>query len=78
MSKDSAELITFLIRFDIFKYLVMLFGLYNEPVSWQHLINDTLFNFLHCFVQIYFNNIFIYSKRLQDDCFYVCQVLQRL
>ena len=50
MSKDSEELTTFLTRFGAFTYLVMLFGLYNGPASWQYLINDTLFNFLHCFV----------------------------
>lgn len=48
--EDSKELITFLIRFSVFKYLVILFGLCNSPVSWQHLINDTLFDFLHYFV----------------------------
>ncbi len=31
MSKDSEELITYLTRFGIFKYLVILFGLYNGP-----------------------------------------------
>ena len=50
MFEDSEELTTFLTRFDVFKYLVMLFGLCNSPAFWQHLINDTLFNFLHHFV----------------------------
>ena len=50
MSEDSEELTTFLTRFGAFKYLVMPFGLCNGPVSWQHLINDTLFDFLHRFV----------------------------
>ena len=50
MSKDSEELTTFLTRFGAFKYLVMPFGLCNGPASWQHLINDTLFNFLHRFI----------------------------
>ena len=34
MSKDSEKLITFLTKFDTFKYLVMPFGLCNGPVSW--------------------------------------------
>ena len=50
MSEDSEELTTFLTRFGVFKYLVMPFGLCNGPASWQHLINDTLFNFLHRFI----------------------------
>ena len=50
MSEDSEELTTFLTRFGTFKYLVMPFGLCNSPISWQDLINDTLFDFFHCFV----------------------------
>ena len=78
MSKDSKELTTFLTRFGTFKYLVMPFGLCNGPASWQHLINDTLFDLLHRFVQAYLDNIFIYSKTIQDHRSHVCQVLLRL
>ena len=78
ISEDSEELTTFLTRFSVFKYLVMLFGLYNGPASWQHLINDTLFKFLHRFVQAYLDNILIYSKTLKEYHSHVCQVLQRL
>ena len=78
MSKDSEEFTTFLTRFGIFKHLVMPFGLFNSPASWQHLINDILFNFLHCFVQTYLDNILIYSKTLKEHHSHVCQVLQCL
>ena len=71
MSEDSEELTTFLTRFGAFKYLVMPFGLCNGPASWQHLINDTLFDFLHRFVQAYFDDIFIYSKTLKDHCSHI-------
>ena len=50
MSENSEEFTTFLTRFGAFKYLVMPFGLYNSPASWQHFINNTPFDFLHCFV----------------------------
>ena len=78
MSEDLEELTTFLTRFGVFKYLVMPFGLYNGPASWQHLINDTLFDFLHRFIQAYLDDILIYSKTLQDHRSHVCQALQRL
>ncbi len=78
MSKDSEELTIFLTRFDAFKYLVILFGLCNGPASWQHLINDTLFNFLYCFIYAYLDNILIYSKKLKKHRFHICQVLQYL
>ena len=50
MFKDSEELNTFLTRFGAFKYLIMQFGLFNGTASWQYLINNTLFDFLHYFV----------------------------
>ena len=78
MSEDSEELTTFLTRFGTFKYLVMLFGLGNGPAFEQHLINNTLFDFLHCFVQAYLDDILIYSKMLKDHRSHVCQVLKRL
>ena len=78
MSEDSKELTTFLTRFGAFKYLVMPFGLCNGPASWQHLINDTLFDFLHRFVQAYLDDILIYSKTLKDHRSHVRQVLERL
>ena len=78
MFENSEEFTTFLTRFSVFKYLVIPFGLFNGPASCQHLINDTLFDFLHCFVQAYLDNILIYSKTLQDHCSHVRQVLQRL
>lgn len=78
MSKDSEELTTFLTRFDAFKYLVMPFGLGNGSASWQHLINNTLFDFLHRFVQAYLDDIRIYSKTLKDHRSHVRQVLECL
>ncbi len=78
MSENSEELTTFLTRFGAFKYLVMPFGLCNKSASWQHLINDTLFDFLHRFVQAYLDNILIYSKMLKDHHSYVRQMLKRL
>ena len=76
MSEVSEELIIFLIRFDIFKYLVILFGLCNSPTSWQYLINKIMFDILHQFVQAYQDDIFIYSKTLRDHRLYVRQVLE--
>ncbi len=78
MSEDLEELTTFLTRFGAFKYLVMPFGLYNGLAFWQHFINDTLFDFLHPFIEAYLEDIFIYSKTLKKHCSHICQVLQHL
>lgn len=62
ISKDSKELITLFTRFGTFQYLVMLFDLYNCQASCQHLIDDTLIDFLYYFVQAYLEDILINSK----------------
>lgn len=75
MSDNSEKLAIFLIGFDAFKYLIILFSLYNSLASWQHLINDILFDFLHCFIQAYLDNILIYNKTIKKYDSYVCQFL---
>ena len=71
MLEDSKELTIFLIRFGAFKYLVMLFSFSNELASWQHLINNTLFDFLYRFVEAYLDDIFIYNKTFKDYCLHI-------
>ena len=77
MSENSKKLTIFLTRFGAFKYLVIPFGLCNGLASWQHLINNTLFDFFHLFVQTHLDDSLIYSKTLKDHHFYLCQVLER-
>lgn len=72
MSENPKKLTTFPTRFDAIKYLVILCGLYNSPASRQYFIYNILFDFLHCFVQVYHDNIFIYSKTSQNHYFHIC------
>ena len=78
MSEDLKELTTFLTRFNAFKYLVMPFDLCNGPVFWQHFIDNTLFNFLYYFVQVYLDDILIYTKIFRAHHLEICRVLERL
>ena len=78
MSKDLEDFTIFLIKFGIFKYLVMPLSFYNSLASWQHFINYILSNFLLCFIQVYLDDIFIYCKTLKEHYSHVCQTLQRL
>ena len=71
MLEDLEKLTIFFTRFGAFKYLVMLFKLCNGLASWQHFINNTLFNFLYHFIQAYLDHIFIYSKTLKDYRSYI-------
>ena len=62
MHSDSENLTIFIISFSTFKYKVLPFGLINGSVSYQQYMNEVLFDFLNCFVQIYFDDVLIYSK----------------
>ena len=45
---------------------------------YQQYMNEVLFNFLNYFVQVYFNDILIYSKIYRKYVDYVHLVLSRL
>ena len=78
MHLNNEDLTIFITSFGAFKYKVLSFGLINESVSYQQYMNKVLFNFLNCFVQVYFNDILIYSKICRKHIDYICSVLGRL
>ncbi len=78
MSLKSENLTTFVTFFNVYKYRIMLFKLINELASFQHYINDVLFDCLHKFCQTYLNDILIYSKILKEHRTHVKEVLDKL
>ncbi len=78
MSSKSETLTTFVTFFNVYKYRVMFFELINEFASFQHYINDVLFDCLHKFCQTYLNDILIYSKILKEHRTHVKEVLDKL
>ncbi len=78
MSLKSENLTTFVTFFDVYKYRIMLFELINKLTSFQHYINDVLFDCLHKFCQTYLNDILIYSKILKKHRTHVKEVLNKL
>ncbi len=78
MHPDSEDLTTFITSFGTYKYRVMPFGLTNGPASYQHYMNDVLFEYLNQFCQAYLDDIIIYSKTRKEHVQYVRKVLQKL
>ncbi len=60
IKEEDEVLIIFCTRFELFKYLVMLFNLCNESVLFQKYINNTLCKHLNKFCTAYLNDILIY------------------
>lgn len=46
--------------------MVMHFGLTNTPETFIYIMNHVLKSFINCFVVIYFDDIFVYNKFVDD------------
>jgi hypothetical protein len=76
--KEDENLITFRIKYEIYKYLIMSFELINESFIFQNFMNDILMNYLNEFVITYLNDIIVYNNSKKKHIQHVRKILQRL
>ena len=68
---------TFCTTFGLFEYLVMPFGLTNAPATFNKML-DNLFRAHKSYRGIFFDDVIVYSKSLEDHMIHLREVLQVL
>ncbi len=78
IKEEDEALIVFCTQFELFKYLIMLFNLCNESVSFQKYINNIFHEHLNKFCTAYLNDILIYFNNELEHEIHVKLILRKL
>ena len=76
--EEDISKIAFRTRYGHYEFVVLPFGLTNAPAAFMNLMNSVFRDCLDKFVEIFIDDILIYSKNLEEHEEHFCIVLQRL
>jgi hypothetical protein len=78
IKEDEIPKTAFKMRFEHYKFTVLPFGLTNSPGVFMSLMNGVFREYLNKFVQVFFDDILIYSQTMKDHDEHLRLVLQCL
>jgi hypothetical protein len=78
LKKEDVWKITFKMRKDFYKWLVIPFGLCNALATFMRLMNDVLCPFINSFLIVYLDNVLIFNDTSQEHLTHVIQVVETL
>jgi hypothetical protein len=78
IKEDDIPKTTFKTRFGHYKFIVLPFGLMNAPGVFMSLMNGVFREYLDKFVQVFIDDILIYSRTMEEHDEHLCMVLQCL
>ena len=70
--------ITFTMRYGLYEYTVMSFGLTNAHAYFMYLMNKVFMEFLDKFVVVFIDDILVFSKTEEEHAEHLRLVLQKL
>ncbi len=78
LKKKNRSKTAFLTRNGQYQFKVMPFGLNNALATFQRLMNKVLIHYIGKFIQIYFDDIIIYSNNLDEHKRHIKAVLEKI
>jgi hypothetical protein len=70
--------IAFVLRYGLYEFTVMSFGLTNTPVYFMYMINRVFMEYLDKFVVVFIDDILVYSRSEEEHDGHLCLVLQKI
>jgi Reverse transcriptase (RNA-dependent DNA polymerase) len=78
LDDESKEYTVFTCEEGYYQFKVMIFRFTNTPPTFQHMMTNYLRDMMSCFIEVYLDDILVYSKTWEEHLMHLQLVLERL